>query len=220
VPKLSATRSPSDLSPAPVADRIAFIRSYKRRLVEAVQAIPESDVERLMGVLARARDERCRIFLCGNGGSASTASHMSVDLGKGASVGKARRFRVVCLSESIAWVTALANDVDYSEVFVEQLKGLAEPGDVLLAFSGSGNSPNVVKAVDWANAHGLQTVGLTGRPGGELGRRAATALFIESSHMGHIEEGHLVLQHLVSFYFAEADRETSADSLETTPPSP
>jgi D-sedoheptulose 7-phosphate isomerase len=193
--------------------RLAYIRQYKRRIMAAIEAIRESDVERLIDALARARDEGRRIFLCGNGGSASTASHMSVDLGKGAARGEGRRFRVVSLSESVAWITALANDLDYADIFVEQLKALAEPADVLVAFSGSGNSPNVVKAVEWANASGLHTIGITGRPGGRLGRCAQLPLFIDSTHMGHIEEGHFVLQHLVSYFFVEAEEPRPADSI-------
>ena len=208
------TLHPMTESLATAIDRATYIRRYKYRIIQALQAIRESDIERMIDLLATARDERRQVFLCGNGGSASTASHMSVDLGKGASVGRERRFRVVSLSDNTAWITALANDMDYSEIFVEQLKGLAEAGDVLVAFSGSGNSPNVIKAVEWANARGMRTIGLTGRPGGLLGQRAEFPVFIESSHMGHIEEGHFVLQHLVSYYFAEAEGFTSLDCAE------
>lgn len=205
-------------SAATAVDRATYIRRYKRRITQVLDAIREPDVERLMDVLAKARDDRRHIFICGNGGSASTASHMSVDLAKGASHGRDRGFRVVSLSENTAWITAVANDVDYSEIFVEQLRTLAEPGDVLVAFSGSGNSPNVIKAVDWANASGLHTIGITGRPGGLLGRRARLPLFIESSHMGHIEEGQFVLQHLVSYYFSEAEGHAFTDSAGTVRP--
>jgi len=93
--------------------------------------------------------------------------------------------------------------LDYGQIFVEQLKNYAEPGDVLVAISGSGNSRNVLEAVEWANQNGLVSVGLTGRPGGELGELAANVVFVESSHMGRIEEGHFLIQHMVGYYFME-----------------
>ena len=97
----------------------------------------------------------------------------------------------------------MANDTDYSRIFVEQLKNYAQKGDVLIVFSASGNSPNVIEAVKWAYENGLKTVGITGRPGGQLGRLAQHPIFIESSHMGHIEDGHFILQHMVAYYFME-----------------
>jgi D-sedoheptulose 7-phosphate isomerase len=113
------------------------------------------------------------------------------------------RFRALALTDNLPWITALANDNDYSSIFVEQLKNFAEPQDLLIAFSGSGNSPNVIKAVNWANQNGLVTVGLTGRREGELGRIAQHPVFAESQHMGRIEEAHFLMQHLVAYYFME-----------------
>jgi D-sedoheptulose 7-phosphate isomerase len=165
--------------------------------------LPDADLALLIGLLAEARDHDRQVFLCGNGGSAAAASHFAVDLGKGASLGRSKRFRVISLVDTTAWLTALANDLDYSQVFVEPLKNLAAAEDLLVVFSGSGNSPNVVKAVGWANEHGLITVALTGRPGGRLGQIARHTIFVESSHMGRIEDGHLVAQHVISYYFME-----------------
>lgn len=184
-------------------DPIQFIRTYKEKALKAIQDIPDAEVGTLIELLGEARRAGRQIFTCGNGGSASTASHLANDLGKGASVGRERRFRVLALTDNIAWMTALANDLDYSEIFVEQLKNYANPEDVLIAFSGSGNSPNVIKAVEWANENGLKTVGITGRPGGKLGKTALHPVFVESSHMGRIEEGHFLIQHLAGYYFME-----------------
>lgn len=178
-----------------------FVREYKKRSLEVLEAIPEDALVELIELLAETNARRNRIFLCGNGGSASTASHWANDLGKGASLGAEIRFRVLALTDNVPWVTALANDCDYSSIFVEQLRNWAEPDDILIAISGSGNSPNVIKAVSWANQNGLITVGLTGRPGGELGKIARYPVFAESHHMGRIEEAHFAIQHLISYYF-------------------
>ncbi len=182
---------------------LAYIKQYKQKCREVLDKIPEDVVARLIDVLRKTRDEDRQIFLCGNGGSAATASHFATDLGKGASLGRERRFRVLSLTDNVPWITAMANDTDYSRIFVEQLRNYAHPGDLLLAFSGSGNSPNVIAAVEWANQNGLVTVGITGRPGGKLGQLAQCPIFAESSHMGFIEDAHFVIQHIVGYYFME-----------------
>ena len=182
---------------------IDYLKSYKENSLSIMEKIDEEDVASLIELLEAARNDRRQIFLCGNGGSAATASHLANDLGKGASWGRDKRFRVLALTDNVSWITALANDTDYSQIFVEQLKNYAGPEDLLVAFSGSGNSPNVLEAVKWANQNDLLTIGITGRPGGELGQMAQQPIFVESSHMGHIEEGHFLIQHLVGYYFME-----------------
>lgn len=182
-----------------------YIKTYRQSCLAILERISCQEIAGLIRLLAEARQDNRQILLCGNGGSAATASHFANDLGKGASCGRKRRFRVLSLTDNVAWMTALANDLDYSEIFVEQLKNHAQPGDLLLAFSGSGNSPNVLRAVEWSNQNSLLTVGITGRPGGKLGQIARYPIFVESSHMGHIEEGHFLIQHLVGYYFMEAD---------------
>lgn len=181
-----------------------YIKGYKKATLEVLQRIPEEAVAALIETLEAVRSEGRQVFICGNGGSAATASHFANDLGKGASYGRRERFRVISLTDNVPWITALANDTDYSQVFVEQLKNFAGPGDLLIAISGSGNSPNVLEAVTWANENGLETVGMTGRPGGGLGKSARQVIFVESSHMGFIEDGHFLIQHLVGYYFMEA----------------
>jgi len=184
-------------------DRLDYLKEYKRLSLATLSQIDEKQVAELIESLQEARNSGKQVFLCGNGGSASTCSHFANDLGKGASLRSPERFRVFSLTDCIPWMTALANDLDYSDIFVEQLKNFAGPGDVLLAISGSGNSENVLKAVRWGNDNDLVTIGLTGRPGGELGSLAKSVVFIESSHMGRIEEGHFLLQHLIGYYFME-----------------
>lgn len=184
-------------------DPTAYLKSYKQTSVEIMEKIGDEEVAGFIELLDEARENNRQIFLCGNGGSATTASHLANDLGKGASCGRDKRFRVLALTDNISWITALANDTDYSQIFVEQLKNYANPHDLLVAFSGSGNSPNILEAVQWANQRDLRTIGITGRPGGKLGQIARHPIFVESSHMGHIEEGHFLIQHLVGYYFIE-----------------
>ena len=180
-----------------------YLKSYKKASGNILEQIADDAVAMLIELLGRARDNDHQIFLCGNGGSAATASHFANDLGKGASCSRSKRFRVLALTDNISWITALANDANYSQIFVEQLKNYANSNDLLVAFSGSGNSPNVLEAVRWSNENGLLTIGITGRPGGELGKIARHPIFVESSHMGHIEEGHFLIQHMVGYYFME-----------------
>ena len=184
-------------------DPTNYIKAYKQASLDVLDRISETEIAHLIEMLSQVRRLKRQLFVCGNGGSAATASHFANDLGKGASFGREKRFRVLALTDNVPWITALANDTDYSQIFVEQLKNYAQPDDVLVAFSGSGNSPNVIRAVEWANQHELITIGITGRPGGKLGQLAQYRIFVESSHMGHIEEGHFLVQHLVSYYFME-----------------
>lgn len=188
----------------PSADATAgFVRDYLQRSLKVQETLPLAEMAQLIEILHTAREERRQVFLCGNGGSASTASHLAAWLGKDGSKSGTHRFRVVSLTDNIPWITSLANDEEYASVFVEQLKNYGQPDDVLIAFSGSGNSPNVVRAIEWANEHGILTVGITGRPGGKLGQLAKLPIFVESEHLGHVEEGHFLIQHLVSYFFVE-----------------
>lgn len=191
------------MSEVVAGNSLAYIKQYKQKCREVLDQIPETVIAQLIGIIKKIRDEDRQIFLCGNGGSAATASHFATDLGKGASLGREARFRVLSLTDNVPWITAMANDTDYSRIFVEQLRNYARPGDLLLSFSGSGNSPNVIAAVEWANQNGLVTVGITGRPGGKLAQLAQHPIFAESSHMGLIEDVHFVIQHMIGYYFME-----------------
>jgi len=182
----------------------AFPSLYKAELLKAIETIDLEKVGEAIGLLARAREEQRRIFVCGNGGSASTASHFACDMVKGASYGRTSRFRISSLTDSMPTLTAYSNDVGYDCVFVEQLKNFAEPGDVLVAISGSGNSPNVLRAVEYANSAGCRTIALTGRDGGDLGRIAQLNIQVSNPHMGRIEDAHMVVIHMICYYFMEA----------------
>ena len=192
---------------------LEFIRGYLDELDATLRALPQGQVADLIGAIRDVRDRDAQIFVVGNGGSAATASHFAVDLGKGASLGAERRFRVLSLTDNVPWITALGNDLSYEDVFVEQLKNFARPGDLLLAFSGSGNSESVLRAVRYANSIGCRTIGLAGYAGGRLREEAQECLVVSADHMGRIEDGHFVIQHLVVYYFMstmQAERVASA----------
>jgi D-sedoheptulose 7-phosphate isomerase len=184
---------------------IRFVEDYLRASTAILSRLPASDTAALIDLLAAARAERRRLFVCGNGGSAATASHFAAGLGKEGSSNGSGRFRVAALTDNVAWMTSLANDLDYGSVFVEQLINNAERGDVLIAFSGSGNSANVLRAVTWANDNGLVTVGITSRAESALGRAARHLLCVDSDHIGHVEEAHFLVQHLITYYFRDAE---------------
>lgn len=190
---------------SPLTAPVTYVRAYKEKSLQAQSGVSERDITRLIELLAAAREGKRQIFMCGNGGSAATASHFASELGKGASYGREKKFRVLSLTDNVSWITALANDLDYAQVFVEQLKSYAQEEDLLIAFSSSGNSPNVLRAVEWGNENGLTTVGIAGRPGSGLGKLARHVIFVESPHLGHIEEGHFLIQHVVGYYFMETD---------------
>ncbi len=187
----------------PKTDLASYVRAYRQKSLRVLEAIPEREVAALIEILEAARQDGRQVFICGNGGSAATASHLAAGLCKEGSWGRESRFRALSLTDNVAWVTALANDTEYSAIFVEQLKNHARADDVLIAFSGSGNSSNVLRAVEWANKNGLLTVAVTGRRGGKLGRLTRHAIFVDTPHMGHVEEAHFLVQHLVTYYFAE-----------------
>jgi D-sedoheptulose 7-phosphate isomerase len=182
---------------------MTFSEQYRSKLLRAIDTIPLDKVEEAIGVLARAREEGRAIFVCGNGGSASTASHFVCDMVKGASYARPQRFRIQALTDNLATITAYSNDVSYDRIFVEQLRNFAAPGDILMALSGSGNSPNVLRAVEYANSIGCHTIGLSGRDGGQLAPLVKLSIHIAEPHMGRIEDAHLHVCHMICYYFME-----------------
>jgi D-sedoheptulose 7-phosphate isomerase len=184
---------------------MSFPQQYRSELLKAIDSIDLAAVERAIDVLRRAREEGRHIFVCGNGGSAATASHFATDIVKGASFGRDKRFRIMALTDSLSTLTAYSNDVNYECVFVEQLKNFAEPGDVLIAISGSGNSPNVLRALEYANSIGCHTIALSGRDGGKMGPLGQTHIQVCHPHMGRIEDGHMIVLHMIGYYFMEAE---------------
>lgn len=168
---------------------------YITSLQPVLEKLAEEDLNQVESILLRAREEGRTIFIAGNGGSAATASHMANDLNKGAAVPGERRFRAFALTDNTALISAWANDTHYERVFVEQMTNFLERGDVLIAISGSGNSSNIIAAVERARREGAVTIGLTGGNGGRLCRLVDCCLVVRSNRMEQIEDMHLVLSH-------------------------
>jgi D-sedoheptulose 7-phosphate isomerase len=176
---------------------------YKAALLEAIDHIDIKRVDQAIEWFRAARDASHGIFVCGNGGSASTATHFTCDMVKGASHNRDSRFRIMALADSLATVTAYSNDAGYDCVFVEQLKNFAQPGDLVMCISGSGNSPNVLRAMEYANSIGCKTLALTGRDGGKLGPMAQLNIQVSVPHMGRIEDAHMIVCHMIAYHFME-----------------
>ena len=159
-----------------------------------------------------ARERGSRVFFIGNGGSAATASHFANDLAIGTRTLE-KPFRVISLTDNVAVMTAIGNDYGYEQIFLQQLKTVMDPHDVVVAISASGNSPNLLTAIEWANAHGAITIGLTGFDGGRLASLAQQRVHIPSNkgEYGPVEDAHMILDHIVGNYLMLACRVSSAD---------
>jgi len=182
---------------------MSFPAEYKTELLKAIDTVDLSLVNQAIELFKDARANGRHIFVCGNGGSASTASHFACDIVKGASYNRGQRFRIMALTDQLATITAYANDVSYDCVFVEQLRNFAERGDLVMGISGSGNSPNVIRALEYANSIGCRTIALTGRDGGKLGPLAQLSIEVKAPHMGRIEDAHMIVCHMIGYYFME-----------------
>lgn len=182
-----------------VADHVA---DYLDRLSVSLAEIPREDIAGLGELLYRAYHLGAAVFIVGNGGSASTASHMAADLAKNTIGPQMRRFRVMSLNDNMSLLTALANDEGYENVFREQLVNLINPGDVLIVISASGNSPNVLRAVEYAKSRHAQTVGLLGFDGGRALGLVDHPILVRSRDYGVIEDAHLVLNHILVEHFS------------------
>lgn len=180
-----------------------WIGNYIARQKAALDSIPANGVANLVGLLREAWREDRQIFVFGNGGSAANASHFVTDLGKGASDKISRRFRCMSINDNTAWMTALGNDYAYDQVFARQLANFGRARDVVLAMSVSGNSPNLVKAFEWANEHQLKTIALVGGKRGKLAEIANHTIVIDSEHYGRVEDAHMTICHLLAYAFME-----------------
>lgn len=182
---------------------MAFVEMYRQHVLEAIDAIDLQRVEQAIEWFREAREQGRMIFIAGNGGSAATASHLVCDLVKDVSFGKEKRFRALALQDAIPTATAYSNDVHFEEGIVEQLRNFAQPGDLYMALSGSGNSINLVKGLEYANSFGLRTLALTGRDGGKLGAAAQLNIQVAVPHMGRIQDAHHIVCHMISYAFSD-----------------
>jgi len=178
-----------------------FIRCYLEEEKTVLDHLDVNAFEAIVELFQEAYEQGRRIFVFGNGGSGATASHLACDINKGASYGLTKRFRVMCLNDNVPTVVAYANDVAFADAFVEQLKNFMEPGDLVVGISGSGNSENVLRAIQYANERGGRSVGLTGFDGGGLARAAGVSLVVPSFDMQKVEDVHLILAHVMMQVF-------------------
>ncbi|MHC5540422.1 SIS domain-containing protein [Singulisphaera rosea] len=172
---------------------------YLERVCREIRGLDLTQVENFSDLIEKAYHAGRFVFIIGNGGSGANASHLSEDLAKCTlrDFESQKRLRVLSLTDNTAGIMAWANDEGYDRIFVEQLKNLASPGDLLLAISGSGNSPNILKAVTWANANGLATLGITGFSGGQLKALAQHHFHVAIDDMGIVESVHQVVFHWI-----------------------
>ncbi len=179
------------------------VDQYLDRCSEVMRQLDKAAIERLAADIYAAYGNRRAVFICGNGGSGANASHFCEDLGKSTLAreefedDRVPRLKVMSLTDNTPYILAWANDEGFDRIFVEQLKNFAEPGDVLLAISGSGNSPNVLRAVEWAKRHQLKTWGMTGYDGGRLKQIADDAVHVALDDMGLVESIHLTVFHWI-----------------------
>src|SRR5437016_3586459 len=178
-------------------------RSFLQRVGRELLQINPDEIKALADAIHDCYLRGSLVFLCGNGGSGSNASHFCEDLGKGTirredfENDKKKRLRILSLTDNTPYILAWGNDEGFDRVFVEQLKNLASPGDLLVAISGSGNSPNILRAVDWAHRNGVRTFGCTGYSGGKLKNLAQQNLHVPLDDMGIVESIHLTAFHWV-----------------------
>jgi D-sedoheptulose 7-phosphate isomerase len=180
-----------------------WIADYLKAQKAAHDSIAVDAVARIIEKFRQALKDERQIFVFGNGGSAANASHFATDLGKGSSDKLGKRFRVVSLNDNASWMTALGNDYAYEDVFVRQLMNYGRPDDLVLVMSVSGDSPNLVKAVEWANQTGLHTIALVGGKSGKLVEIAHQAIVIDDIHYGRAEDAQMGICHMICYAFIE-----------------
>jgi D-sedoheptulose 7-phosphate isomerase len=179
------------------------VRDYLDRLVTTLERLPADAIESLSDLLYRAYVDGKQVFILGNGGSASTASHMACDLGKNTIGPNMRRFRIMSLNDNIPLLTALSNDLGYENMFAEQLQNLIQPGDVLIVLSGSGNSPNVLRAMEYARSQSAEVAALLGFGGGRAMELADLNVLVDSDDYGVVEDAHLIINHILVEHFRQ-----------------
>jgi len=173
------------------------IKKYLFRLGQVLERLNIKEITHVLTILEKAYQEGHTIFTMGNGGSGTTASHMVCDFNNGASAGRTKKFRVMCLNDNMPTVSAVANDVSYDAVFEEQLKNWLQPEDVVMGISVSGNSKNIIRAIEYANKKGAITIGFCGFDGGQLRKKAKYCIHIKTDDMKIAEDVHSVIGHLM-----------------------
>ena len=190
-----------------------YFEQYCRELINTLNSLSVRDLDPIVNILWEAYKRNKKIYVIGNGGSAATASHYVCDFGKGTAVSGEKRLKIMSLNDNVAHMTAISNDISYNEVFKEQLENLLEPEDILICISASGNSPNLVQAVNYANSINVITIGILGFNGGRMKELTNTNIVVDNFNYGQVEDIHLILGHIISQYFRKLiiEREKTSD---------
>ena len=199
---------------APYASAGSYFDAYTEEMARAAKTVDPEAFDRAAAILAEAYERGARMFSCGNGGSASVANHMQCDHVKGIRTGSDLAPQVLSLSTNVELLTAIGNDLGYEHVFAYQLQSQARPGDVLVAVSSSGRSPNIVSAIAWARDHGLRTIAITGFGGGQARATAEVAIHVDSTNYGVVEDLHQSVMHALAQYIKQS--RMTADVISTT----
>lgn len=173
------------------------IKVYLTKEIETLEALDVESINTVINVLFAASQRKATVYICGNGGSAATASHFVCDFNKGVSNGANKYFKFVCLNDNMPVLTAIANDISYDDVFQYQLQGILNKEDVFIAISGSGNSVNVIKAAKYAKTVGCPVIALTGYDGGVLKTMADFSLHVPINDMQITEDNHMIFDHMI-----------------------
>lgn len=186
------------------------MEDYKKRIKkyillekEVLDSLNYDDINEVMNVLENARLTGKRIFICGNGGSASTAAHFECDFNKGISYDQEIKYDIECLSDNVPMMMAIANDISFKDIFVVPLKNKLKTGDIVIGISGSGNSENVIKAFEYANSIGADTISFTGYSGGMLKKISKHNIHVNIDNMQIVEDVHLFLNHMMMFILSD-----------------
>jgi phosphoheptose isomerase len=198
----------------PYVSAASYFDAYAEEMARAAKSIDPAMLERAAATLVDAYLRGAHIFSCGNGGSASIANHMQCDHVKGIRTATDLSPHVLSLSANVELLTAIANDTGYENVFVYQLQSQSKPGDVLLAVSSSGRSPNIVRAVTWARDQGLQTIAVTGFDGGAARAAAEVSIHVDCANYGIVEDLHQTIMHALAQYIRQS--RMSADAISMT----
>tara|TARA_B100001057_G_scaffold415418_1_gene432936 strand:- start:1103 stop:1729 length:627 start_codon:yes stop_codon:yes gene_type:complete len=177
-----------------------YSKNYFKELNKVQKKINISKISDAANFLIKSYKNKKYVFICGNGGSASVSNHLVCDHLKGISQDTSIKPRVISLSSNIETITAISNDLSYEEVFVYQLSRLANKGDCLITISSSGNSKNIIKAIDWANKNSIKTISLNGFSGGKAGKTSNISINVPSRNYGIIEDSHQVIMHIIAQY--------------------
>jgi len=175
----------------------SYLKNYITKLKNDLDSIDLIQIESVINTLYKAYKNQKKIFIMGNGGSASTSSHFACDLSQNVAAKNKHKFRVISLNDNISILTAVSNDLSYKYIFTQQLKCLLEPEDVVICISGSGNSPNIIEALKYAQKKEAHTIGILGFDGGKAKKMVNQYIHIKSNHYGRIEDIHLSLEHMI-----------------------